>query len=86
MAFLTFLAGLLQCFLELLDFLGELRKVMIYGTTFLTAFLSGAIIECLLSVLFKPTTITSVVCGMRPHASCRGCSSSQSRLSWEPWP
>jgi hypothetical protein len=65
MAFLTFLAGLLQHFLELLNFLGELRKVMVYGITFLTAFLCGAEIRFLLSFLLKPTTITSVVCGIR---------------------
>ncbi len=51
MVFLTFLAKLLQCFLQLLTFLGELRKVMVYGITFLTAFLSGAEIGLLLSVL-----------------------------------
>ena len=62
--FLTFLAGLLQHFLELLDFLGELRKVMVYGITFLTALPSGAEIGFLLSVFFKPTTITSVVHGI----------------------
>jgi hypothetical protein len=65
MAFLTFLAGLLQHFLELLNFLGELRKVMIYGITFLTALLSGAEIGFLLSVFFKPTTLTCVVRGIR---------------------
>jgi hypothetical protein len=64
MAFLTFLSGLLQCFLELLSFLGELRKVMVYGITFLTAFLSGTEIRFLLSVFFKPTIITSVVRGI----------------------
>ena len=64
MAFLTFLAQLLQCFLELLDFLSDPRKVMVYGITFLTAFLSGTEIGFLLSVLLKPTTITSVVHGM----------------------
>ncbi len=62
--FLTFLAGLLQHLLELLDFLSELRKVMVYGITFLTAFLSGAEFRFLLSVLLKPTTITSVVHGI----------------------
>ena len=64
MAFLTFLTGLLQCFLKLLDFLGELCKVVVYGITFLSAFLSGAEIRFLLSVLFKPTTIMSVVHGI----------------------
>jgi hypothetical protein len=63
--FLTFLAGLLQCFLELLDFLGELRKVMIYRTTFLTAFLSGMEIRFLLSIFLKPTAGTCVVRGIR---------------------
>ncbi len=62
-AFLTFLARLLQCFLELLDLLGELHEVVVYGT-FLSAFLSGAKIGFLLSVLFKPMTITSVVRGI----------------------
>ncbi len=64
MAFLTFLAGLLQRFLKLLDFLGELRKVMVYGITFLTALLSGAEIRFPLSVFFKPTTITCVMRGI----------------------
>jgi hypothetical protein len=36
-----------------------------YGITFLTAFLSGAEIRFVLSVLLKPTTITSVVRGIR---------------------
>jgi hypothetical protein len=62
--FLTFLARLLQWFLKLLNFLGELRKVMVSGITFLTSFLSGAEIRFLLSVLLKPTTITSVVRGI----------------------
>ena len=62
--FLTFLTGLLQRFLKLLDFLGELRKVVVYGITFISAFLGGAVIGFLLSVLFKPMTITSVVSGM----------------------
>jgi hypothetical protein len=65
MAFLTFLAILLQRFLELLNFLGELRKVMVYGITFLTALLSGAEIRFLLSVFFKFTTLPCVVCGIR---------------------
>jgi hypothetical protein len=52
MAFLTFLAGFLHPFLELLDFLGELRKVVIYGITFFSAFLSSAEIRFLLSILF----------------------------------
>ncbi len=60
----TFLTGLLQCFLELLNFLGELHKVVVYGITFFSAFLSSAEIGFLLSVLFKPTTITSVVHGI----------------------
>ena len=64
MAFLSFLAGILQRFLELLDFLGELCEVVVYGITFLSAFLSSAEIGFLLSVLFKPTTITSVVRGI----------------------
>jgi hypothetical protein len=65
MVFLTFLAGLLQRFLKFLNFLSELRKVMIYGIVFLTAFLSSAEIGLLLSVLLKPTTPTCVVRGKR---------------------
>jgi hypothetical protein len=65
MAFLAFLARLLQRFLKLLDFLGELCKVMVYGITFLTTFLSGAEIRFLVSILLKPTTIASVVRGIR---------------------
>ncbi len=64
MAFLTFLAGLLQCFLELLDFLSKLREVTFYRITFLTALLSGAEIGFLLSVFFKITTLTCVVRGI----------------------
>ncbi len=64
MGFLTFLSRLLQCFLELLDFLSELCKDMIYGITFLTAFLSGAEIGLLLSVFLKPTTLTCIVRGI----------------------
>ncbi len=64
MAFLTFLAGLLQCFLEPLNFLGELREVMVFGIIFLTAFLSSTEIRFLCSVLLKPMTITSVVRGI----------------------
>jgi hypothetical protein len=65
MAFLAFLAGLLQSFLKLLNFLGELREVMIYGTTFLTAFLSGMETRFLLSVFLKPMALTCVVRGIR---------------------
>jgi hypothetical protein len=67
MAFLTFLTRLLQRFLKLLDFLGELHKVVVYGIAFLSAFLSGVEIGFLLSVLFKPTTITNVVHGICTH-------------------
>ncbi len=67
MVFLTFLAGLLQRFLEFLNFLSELHEVMIYGITFLTAFLSGAEIGLLLSIFLKPTTLMCVVCGIRTH-------------------
>ena len=82
MAFLTFLARLLQHFLKLLNFLGELRKVMVYGITFLTALLSGVEIGFLLSVFFKPTILMCVVRGMRPHASCTGRNASQREPSW----
>ncbi len=65
MMFLTFLTGLLQRFLKLLNFLGELLEVMVYRITFLTAFLRGVEIGFLLSVFLKPTTIASVVRGIR---------------------
>jgi hypothetical protein len=61
---LPFLTRLLQCLLKLLDFLSQLREVLVYGITFSSACLSGAEIRFLLSVLFKPTTIMSVVRGM----------------------
>jgi hypothetical protein len=61
----SFLTRLLQRLLKLLNFLGQLREVMVHGITFLSAFLSGAEIGFLLSVLFKPTSITSVVHSMR---------------------
>ncbi len=64
MALLPFLTGLLQRFLKLLDFLGQMRQVLVDEITFLSAFLSGAGIGCLLSILFKPMTITSVVHGI----------------------
>jgi hypothetical protein len=62
---LRLLTRLLQHLLKLLNFLGQLCEVLVHGITFLSAFLSGAEISFLLSVLFKPTTITSVVRGMR---------------------
>jgi hypothetical protein len=65
MALLSFPTRLLQRFLKLLDFLGQLHKVMAHGITFLSALLSSAEIGFLLSLLFKPTTITSVVRGIR---------------------
>ncbi len=64
MALLPFLTGLLQCLLKLLDFLGQLCKVLVYGITFSSAFLSGIEIGFLLSILFEPMTITSVVRGI----------------------
>jgi hypothetical protein len=64
MALVPFFTRLLQRLLKLLNFLGQLRKVLVYGIPFSSAFLSGAKIGSLLSVLFKPTTITSVVHGI----------------------
>jgi hypothetical protein len=64
MALLPFLICLLQGFLKLLDFLGQLCKVLVLGITFLSTFLRGAEIGLLLSVLLNPTTITSVVHGI----------------------
>jgi hypothetical protein len=61
---LPFLTGLLQCFLKLLNFLGQLRKVLVHGITFLSAFLGGAEIGFLLSVLLELMTIMSVVHGI----------------------
>jgi hypothetical protein len=66
MALLPFLTRLLQRFLKLLDFLGQLCKVLVQRIIFLSAFLSGAGIRFLLSVLFEPTTIASVVRGIHP--------------------
>ncbi len=66
MAFLTFLARLLQRFLEFLNFHSELREVMIYGIVFLAVFLNGAEIGLLLSIFLKPTTLTCVVLGLCP--------------------
>ncbi len=65
MALSSFLAQLLQCLLKLLNLLAQLCKVPINGISFLTAYLSGAEIRFLLSVFLKPTTITSVVHGIR---------------------
>ncbi len=61
---LHFLTRLLQRFLKLLDILGQLRKVLVHGICFLSAFFSSAEIGLLLSVLLKPTSITSVVRGI----------------------
>jgi hypothetical protein len=65
LALLHLLPQLLQPFLELLNFLGQLRKVLINGIGFLTALLSGVEMGFLLSAFLKPTTITSVVHGIR---------------------
>ncbi len=46
-------------------FFGELREVVVYWITFLSAFLSGMEIRFLLFVLFKPMTIMNVVRGIR---------------------
>jgi hypothetical protein len=62
---LHFLILFLQRFLDLLNFLGQLRKVLVHKIHFLTAFLSGAEFGLFLSIFFKPTTIMSVVCGVR---------------------
>ncbi len=62
---LPFLTGLLQGLLKLFNFLGQLQEVMAYGIIFLSAFLSGTEIGFLLSILFEPTTIMSVVHGIR---------------------
>jgi hypothetical protein len=62
---LRLLTIFLQCFLKLLDFLGQLCKVLVQKICFLTALLSGAELGLLLSVFLKPTTITSVVGGIR---------------------
>ncbi len=64
MALTTFLTRFLQRFLKFLDLFGELRKAVVYGITFLSAFLSSAEIKLLLFILFKPTKITSVVRGI----------------------
>jgi hypothetical protein len=63
-ALLHFLAQFLQHLLELIQLLAQLRKVMIHGICFLSAFLSSAEIGFLLSVFLKPMTITSIVHGI----------------------
>ncbi len=65
MALAPFLTRLFQHLLKLLDFFGQLRKVLDYRITFSSAFLRGAEIGFLLSILFKPKTIPSVVRGIR---------------------
>jgi hypothetical protein len=53
MALLPFLTRLLQRLLKLLNFLGQLHEVLVYGITFSSTFLSGAKIGFLLSILFE---------------------------------
>ena len=48
----------------LLDLVGLLGKVLVYGIPIISAFLSGMETGFLLSVLLKPTTLISVVHGM----------------------
>ncbi len=60
-ALLRLLSLLLQHFYKLLDFLGQLHKVLVNRICFLTAFLSGVEIGFLLSVFLRSTTVTSVV-------------------------
>jgi hypothetical protein len=47
------------------EFSWSAAQVLVYGITFSFAFISGTEIGFLLSTLFKPMTITSVVCGIR---------------------
>jgi hypothetical protein len=61
---LSFLTLFLQCFLELLNFLGQLHEVLVNWIRFLTAFLSGAEFGLLLSVFLEPMTIASAVRGI----------------------
>jgi hypothetical protein len=51
--------------LELVHFLALLRKRLLYGIGFLSAFLSGAEIGFFCSVFLKMTAITSIVCRVR---------------------
>ncbi len=64
MVLLPFLTRLLLRLLKLLNLVAWLGKVLVYGITLISAFLGGAETGFLLSVLLKPTTITSVVHGM----------------------
>ncbi len=64
MLFSCFLAGFLQCLLELIQLLAQLRKVPIYGICILAAFLSGMQIGFLLFVFLIPTTIPGIGCGV----------------------
>jgi len=51
--------------LELVQFLAQLRKGLLYGIGFLSAFLSGAEIRFFRSVFLETTTIVSIVCRVR---------------------
>jgi hypothetical protein len=62
---MTFLTRFLQCILKLLDFFGELRKVVVYKITFSSTLLSGAEIRFLLSVLFKPMCVCVILTSSR---------------------
>ena len=51
--------------LELVHFLALLRKRLLCGIGFLSAFLSGTEIKFFRSVFLKPTAIASIVCRVR---------------------
>jgi hypothetical protein len=51
--------------LELVRFLAQLRKGLLYGIGFLSAFLSGAEIGFFRSVFLETTAIASIVCRVR---------------------
>jgi hypothetical protein len=64
LALLCFLAWFIQPFLELIQLLAQLHKVLIYRIHFLTAFFSSTEIGFLLFIFLIPTTIPGIVRGV----------------------
>jgi hypothetical protein len=64
MALLCFLAQLLKSLLKLVQLFAQLRKVLLYGIVFLTAFLGSTELGFLLFIFLIPTTILGIVHGV----------------------
>jgi hypothetical protein len=72
--------------LKLDQFLAQLRKGLLYGIGFLSAFLSGTEIGIFCSVFLEPTAIMRIVrCERTPMASCKGHNVSRYGLSLGRW-